>query len=253
VTNEYASQIEALLSPLVGDLMAKMALRSQCKSLGILPEEIDIQHLDMLATKIGFALGIHGHREKAEMIVSTIKDMSSGVLEQRGKVKGTVLSGVIDYVSQKWGAGLAQELKMMTGHPGEFKPGTWYTLIMLESTLERLEKSKGQGTKSLSHDLGYQLMANLKLDNAKFLFTNSEAANYSLISDIKFYFDIIGVTISSKGEKEIKISYQESTSPYLNQFLAGLCEGMMKAGNRAGRVELKESPGSATIISVNFN
>ena len=103
VTNEYAIKIEELLSPLVGDLMAKMALKSQCKSLGIIPDEIAPQHLDQLASKIGFALSIQGHKDDAEHIISTINSMSSDELGKRGRVKGTILSSVIDYISLKWG------------------------------------------------------------------------------------------------------------------------------------------------------
>ena len=253
LTNEYADQIENLLSPLVGDLMAKMALKSQCKSLGILPEEIGLQHLEPLAMKIGFALGIHGHRDKTDKIVTSIKNMSSDVLDKRGKVKGTILSSVIEYVSVKWGAGLAQEIKLMTGHTDTFKPGTWHTIIMLESTLQRLENAKGQGAKSPSYDIGYQLTSNLKFDNSKFLFADTRKSALDTFSNIKFYFDINGIKIFERSKKEIIITLQEGTSPHLNQFLKGICDGILRLGTMTGSADLKESPGSPMMITVHIN
>ena len=122
--------------------MAKMALKSQCKSLGIVPDEIAPQHLDQLASKIGFALSIQGHKDDAENIISTINSISSNELGKRGRVKGSILTSVVDYISLKWGAKLAEDLKRMTGHTEIFKPGTWYTLIMLEGTLERVEEER---------------------------------------------------------------------------------------------------------------
>ncbi|MCK4790299.1 MAG: hypothetical protein KAV87_41565 [Desulfobacteraceae bacterium] len=75
MANPYAEKIERLLSPLIGDFMAKMAMKSQCKGLGITPDEIGPQHLDDLAKKIGEALAFHGHKEETDRIVATIKRM----------------------------------------------------------------------------------------------------------------------------------------------------------------------------------
>lgn|GEM_PF-2089141 len=252
VTNEYADKIEKLLSPLVGDLMAKMALKSQCKSLGIVPEDIGLQHLQPLATKIGFALAIHGHREKAENIVSIINNMSSDVLEKRGKVKGTILSSLIDIVALKWGAGLAQDLKRITGHTETFKPGTWHTLIMLESTLGHIESSKAQGGKFPSYDIGYQLMSNLKFDNARYLFADSEKSTLDTISNLKLILELNEMRVDKKGDKEINFSYGEETTQHFNQFLMGLCDGILKLRDKTGKAVLKHSSASSTVISIQF-
>lgn len=73
VVNHYAEKIERLLAPLVGEFIAKMAVKSQCKSLGITPDDIGPHHLEDLSKKIGQALSFHGHREQAEKIVQMIK------------------------------------------------------------------------------------------------------------------------------------------------------------------------------------
>jgi hypothetical protein len=75
LANRYAEQIERLLSPLVGDFVAKMAVKSQCKSLGITPDEIRQQDLEALSKKIGDALAFHGHKNEADKIVGMIKNM----------------------------------------------------------------------------------------------------------------------------------------------------------------------------------
>ncbi len=71
----YASKIESLLTPLVGDFMSKMAVKSQCKSLGIAPEQIAPQHLDGLAQKIGLALSVSVDQGKVNSIVQQIKSL----------------------------------------------------------------------------------------------------------------------------------------------------------------------------------
>jgi len=75
MVNPYAAKIEAFLSPMVGDFIAKMALKSQCKSLGITPEQITPQYLDALSKKIGDALAFHGHQQEVDMIVKRIKSI----------------------------------------------------------------------------------------------------------------------------------------------------------------------------------
>ena len=75
MANHYSQEIERLLSPLVGDFVGKMAIKSQCKSLGIGPEDIGPQHLDALSKKIGNALAFHGHKTEADRIVQRIKSL----------------------------------------------------------------------------------------------------------------------------------------------------------------------------------
>ena len=75
MTNPYAEKIETLLSPIVGGFMARMAVKSQCKSLGIIPENIEPQHLEALSKKIGDALAFHGHKGEANRVIGIIKNM----------------------------------------------------------------------------------------------------------------------------------------------------------------------------------
>ena len=74
--NHYADRIEHLLSPLVGEFIAKMAVKSQCKSIGITPDNIQRQNLETLSKKIGDALAFHGHKDEANKIVTAIKNMT---------------------------------------------------------------------------------------------------------------------------------------------------------------------------------
>lgn len=255
VSNEYAVKIENLLSPLVGDLMAKMALKSQCKSLGIVPEEIAPQHLDQLASKIGFALSIQGHKDDAENIISTINGMSSDELEKRGRVKGTILANVMDYISLKWGVKLADDLKRMTGHADEFKPGTWHTLIMLEGTFERIEEEKGQEGRSLTYDMGLHMMSSLKFDNARYLFADDEKSLTESYSNLKIIFDLNNLRVVKKGDKELHIKFDEESSQDFNKFLMGLCEGILKHKGMTGRIEDISDPESpeTVVISTKYD
>lgn len=75
MANRFAEQIEAILTPLVGEFVAKMAVKSQCKSLGIAPEDIGVQHLEPLSKKIGAALAFHGKDAESQVIITKIRSM----------------------------------------------------------------------------------------------------------------------------------------------------------------------------------
>ncbi|MCK5038182.1 MAG: hypothetical protein KAS16_03695 [Thermoplasmata archaeon] len=75
MTNHFSEQIESLLTPLLGNFMATMAVKSQCRSLGITPEDIGAQHLEELSGKVGQALAIHGNKEETDRIIRKIKSM----------------------------------------------------------------------------------------------------------------------------------------------------------------------------------
>lgn len=61
MANELAQNIEKLLEPIVGDFIAKAAVKAQCKSIGTTPDELGPQHLEALSKKIEAAIKIYGH------------------------------------------------------------------------------------------------------------------------------------------------------------------------------------------------
>ena len=75
MANRFAESIEKLLSPLVGGFVAKMAVKSQCRAIGITPEDIGPQHLSELAQKIGAAIAFQGKKAEADGIVKKIQSM----------------------------------------------------------------------------------------------------------------------------------------------------------------------------------
>ena len=72
-TNYYAAQIFSILSPLIGELMAKGAIRSQCNKIGITEESIQKQHLATLAAGVRKALTLFVGSEGASQIENRIK------------------------------------------------------------------------------------------------------------------------------------------------------------------------------------
>lgn len=73
--NTYAEKIKGLISPLVGDFIAKKAVESQCKAIGITPEAISAQHLDVLAKKFENAMAFYGYKNEAENIAKAIRSI----------------------------------------------------------------------------------------------------------------------------------------------------------------------------------
>ena len=75
MANRFAESIEKLLAPIVGDFVARMAVKSQCRAIGITPEDIGPQHLPDLAKKIGATLAFQGKKVEAESIARKINSM----------------------------------------------------------------------------------------------------------------------------------------------------------------------------------
>lgn len=75
MTNIYAEKIKSLISPHVGDFIAKKAVESQCKAIGITPDSISAQHLDALAKKFENAMAFYGYKNEAENIAKAIRSI----------------------------------------------------------------------------------------------------------------------------------------------------------------------------------
>jgi len=73
--NLYARKIYEIVSPVLGDLMTKGALRSQCKKIGISEESIEYKHLNLLSENIGKAMILFIGSENARLIVNKIKSI----------------------------------------------------------------------------------------------------------------------------------------------------------------------------------
>lgn len=71
--NRYAAQIFAILSPLIGELMAKGAIRSQCNRLGITEDGIEKQHIPVLAEGVKKAMTVFVGSEGASQIEKRIR------------------------------------------------------------------------------------------------------------------------------------------------------------------------------------
>lgn len=71
--NIYAQSIFELLSPVIGELMSKGAIRSQCNRLGISEEMIKREHVDIIAEGIRKAMllfvGGDGARQISDRII----------------------------------------------------------------------------------------------------------------------------------------------------------------------------------------
>jgi len=73
--NLYARKIYEIVSPVLGDLMTKGALRSQCKKIGISEESIEYKHLSILSENIGKAMILFIGTENARLITNKIKTL----------------------------------------------------------------------------------------------------------------------------------------------------------------------------------
>lgn len=73
--NPYKVQIERLISPIVGDFIAKITLNFQCRALNIEAENVGPEHLEELSHKIGHALEVQGKQKEAEEIAEKIRNL----------------------------------------------------------------------------------------------------------------------------------------------------------------------------------
>jgi hypothetical protein len=71
--NTYAQKIFEIISPVLGELMAKGALRSQCKKIGISEDSIQPKDMVLLSDNIGKALILFIGSENARQIIARMK------------------------------------------------------------------------------------------------------------------------------------------------------------------------------------
>jgi hypothetical protein len=70
--NHYAQKIYEIISPVLGELMAKGSLRAQCNNLGITEDSIQIKDLPAISEKLRKGLVIFLGTEGSMLIASKI-------------------------------------------------------------------------------------------------------------------------------------------------------------------------------------
>jgi len=70
--NLYAQRIYEIISPIIGELMAKGSIRAQCKSLGITENTIEHKDIPALSERLRKGLVLFLGTENANMVASKI-------------------------------------------------------------------------------------------------------------------------------------------------------------------------------------
>lgn len=70
-----SDQIIALLEPAIGKSMAGASVKTNCKKMGISPEELDSKHLDEFIKNLTPGLNVFAGKEFAEKITGKIKEI----------------------------------------------------------------------------------------------------------------------------------------------------------------------------------
>ena len=72
-TRELLDSVVKVLSPYVGETMARASAHAHCRNLGIADGEISREQADQLVAKIAHGLAVFVGREKSALIVAEIR------------------------------------------------------------------------------------------------------------------------------------------------------------------------------------
>ncbi|HWQ67089.1 MAG TPA: hypothetical protein VN372_09475 [Methanospirillum sp.] len=75
--SNIAEEIEAMLAPVIGSGLASSAIQMQCKKIGILPEELSEQNLDLFAERFEKIIRIFAGEDVASTVRRKIKELSA--------------------------------------------------------------------------------------------------------------------------------------------------------------------------------
>ncbi|WP_292469620.1 hypothetical protein [Methanolobus sp.] len=70
-----SDQVVSLLEPHIGKTMAQASVKTQCKKIGITPEQLSSAHLNEFTKYLQAGLNLFVGNEKAELITKKIEQM----------------------------------------------------------------------------------------------------------------------------------------------------------------------------------
>lgn len=204
--------------------MAEEILSAQCRSLGKTPEGLRREDCGLLVVSLMVELSGSVPESKWRELDAELKVLLDDG-EQKGKVKGGVLSGVLDYVALKRGKTTLEALKRDMDIKSEFRPETWYPVGILVNILSRIGATPSQYRRSRCHDLGHYIITQSRLGTNVHLFGKRNRDIGESLSNLKELIMLEAFQIRMEGGSA-SLEFESSYKGYLDDFMMGMCEGL---------------------------
>jgi hypothetical protein len=224
------SKIVEQVEPTIGEHNAYRLIEGYCEQIGVTPENLQPKETGLLVMNLMSYLSEILPKKDWYFLDEKFKHILSELFEMRIKVKGIILTIVIDYIHLKRGKDALRRIEEKVLNKPNFNKDTWYPIYILEDLLSISEEVMLESWSLRSKDIGEYVICENILPNSECLFGTKLSSTCNAFENInevlylhKFYVRI--------DEDNITLSFEGEISNYLKDFFKGICQGILKMRN----------------------
>jgi hypothetical protein len=247
VTHFYEKIVEVVGNTVDG-YNAQELVQRHCKLIGKNPDDLKPEHAGLFIMKLMSSLSERLPQKQWSALDRKFKMLINENSSVNGKVKGTIISGTMDYVAIKQGKLTLNEIIKRIKLPTNFREDSWYPLDILEEFLDGVDLVMLQKGGLHSRSVGRYVLSNKVLRNGEFLFGSKQTSTYDAFKNISEILNLEKFGLK-KEEGMLLLSFEGDTNSHFREFIMGICDGIFKIRNiYPSSVELVDSESGVKIV-----
>lgn len=248
MSSEFFDEVVRIIES-TGVENAHDVIEEQCILLGKTPDMLEPDDGSFLVLSLMTQLGDSIPKSEWEIIDGQFKELLSEEIIDNGKVKGSVIKGVMAYFSLKRGKNGLELLEKVTQPLSKFRNESWYPISILNDILTHIEDMSETSGFNRAKVIGEHIILNSFYFPVQHWFGTPNNEQVKALNNIEEIFLLDDQCVSSDNDCCI-FSFSGINSEQLQQFISGICEGIQKIRiGQAGSVKLQDlDDGNSQII-----
>jgi hypothetical protein len=244
----FFDKIVEIVDSTVEGFNAHELVERHCKLIGKAPEDLRPEHAGLFIMNMMSSLSEKLPKKQWCALDRRFKILITESEPAKGKVKGMILRGTLDYGASKQGNLALSEIAKRIKLPTQFREDSWYPLAILEEFLNGVDLIMMERGGLRSRSVGRYVLSNNILRNMDFWFGSGQPATYNAFMNICEILSLDNFSVR-KEEGVLLMSYEGDVDNHTHEFIMGICDGIIKIRNiQPNSVEFVENNNQSTII-----
>jgi hypothetical protein len=248
MTLSFFDKIVEVVETSVNGIDAHVLVLRHCKLIGKKPGELRPEHGGLFIMKLMSSLSERLPNKQWSALDRKFKNLISENEPSKGKVKGIVLSGTLDYVALKQGKLALNEIVKRIKLPTYFREDSWYPIAILEEFLDGVDLVMLQKGGLRTRSVGRHVLSQKVLRNSKHWFGPGQKSTYDAFCNIGEILSLDDFSLKME-EGMLLMSFNGDNNRHFREFVMGICDAIFKMRNIfPSSVESVNSQNGTTLV-----
>ncbi|MCK4790303.1 MAG: heme NO-binding domain-containing protein [Desulfobacteraceae bacterium] len=246
--SEFFDQIETIFKQTKLKDQARQIIIKECEENNIAPQDLTLENGAMIVLGFMTTAGEYLSPEEWGELDKQLKALVGTEKKHpiRGKVRGSILSATLQYTAHKGGQESLTRVKEQADLEHEIHSETWYPLSVHHDLLTAIETRMGTKQGNRFKDIGKYLLTQRTMTETKHWFENHNRSILQIMQNMQEILQLNSFLISTETPAETTIQYEGASSPPIQDFITGICQGILELHKTKATITMGEGEAEDT-------